>query len=116
MSNAFVPNLRSAVLAWAKPTTIFIAAKKQRDFKTYETYYQYNLLLFRVPSSQNLEFKREGQRAWNEETIYTDTSLILNTDDIIYFESTESERFRIISKIDYKNFGYMQYEIKSDWG
>ena len=111
-----VPNLKNAVMAWAKQTTIYIAAKTQKDFKTYETYYQYSLLIFRVPSGQNLEFKKEGQRSWNRETIYTDTTKILDTDDIIYFSSTENERFRIVSKFDYKNFGFMMYEIESDWG
>lgn len=108
--------MRSAVMAWASPTTVFVAAKKQKDYKTYETYYQYTLMLLRVPSGQALEFKKEGERAWNNETLYCDASIILGVDDIIYFKSTDSERFRIVNVMDYQRFGYMEYQIRSDWG
>lgn len=107
--------MNSAVMAWAKSTKIFVAGKRLHDYKTYETFYEYNLKLFRVPTGQSLEMKPEGQRAWNKETIYTDTKYNLNVDDIIYFENTDTERFRITNKTDYNQFGFIQYEIMSDY-
>jgi hypothetical protein len=74
------------------------------------------LKIVRIPSGQELVIKPEGQRSWNKETIYTDNSLKLDVDDIIYFESTETERFRITNKIDYSLYGYMEYSILSDFG
>jgi len=110
------PNLNSAVMAWAQDTRIFVVGKRQEDYKTYETYYEYKLKIFRVPSGQQLEMKKEGQRSWNNETIYTDNSVDINVDDIIYFEDVKSKRYRIMNKTDYTDFGFVKYEIMSDYG
>lgn len=115
MIKGWYPNLNSAVMTWAKPTMVFIAAKKLHDYKTIESYISKTVNIFRVPTGQQLEMKPEGQRAWNTETLYTDNSLNLGVDDIIYFEILESERFRIVNKTDWNQFGYIEYKIMSDY-
>ena len=102
-------------MAWAKTTRIFVAGKRQQDYKTLETYYEYTLKIFKVPSGQQLDMKPEGQRAWNNETLYTDNSISINVDDVIYFENTDSQRYRIMNKTDYRDFGFVKYEIMSDY-
>lgn len=114
MAKSF-PNMKAAVMAWAEPTKIFIVAKRTADYLVNESYFEKTIKMFRVPSSQNLEMKPEGQRRWNQETVYCDTSFDLKVDDIIIFGCTSGERFRIISKTDYKQFGYVQYELLSDY-
>ena len=115
MNNSWFPNMNSAVMAWAKSTKIYVAGKRMQDYKILETYYEYVMKVFRVPSGQQLEMKPEGQRAWNKETLYTDTKYNLNVDDIIYFENTDTEKFRITNKTDWNQFGFIQYEIVSDY-
>lgn len=107
--------MNSAVMAWAKTTKVFVAGKRINDYKTYETYYPFVMKVFRVPSGQALEMKPEGQRAWNRESLYTDNKYSLDVDDIIYFEGKDTERFRITNKTDYSQFGFIQYEIVSDY-
>jgi len=107
--------MNSAVMAWAKSTRVFVAGKRIQDYKTYETYYEHVMKIFRVPSGQALEMKPEGQRSWNRETLYTDNKFILDVDDIIYFEDTDSEKFRITNKTDWTQFGFVQYDIVSDY-
>jgi len=109
------PNMRSAVMAWATPTRVFIAGKRQDDFKTVETYYEKIVSLFRVPTSQALDMKPEGQRRWNTETIYADVALELKVDDIIVFECADGQKFRVMDKTDWNQFGYVEYSVVSDY-
>ena len=107
--------MRSAVMAWAEETTVFITAKRQVDFKTVESYLEKRVNLFRVPTGQDLDMNKEGQRRWNTETVYADTSLDLKIDDIIFFDSKDSEKFRVINKTDYNAFGFVEYHVISDY-
>jgi hypothetical protein len=109
------PNLRQAVMAWASDTKVFIVAKRQNDYLTEEIYFEKNVKMFRVPTGQNLEMKPEGQRKWNNETIYADISLDLKVDDIIIFDCVSGQRFRVLSKTDWNQFGYVEYAILSDY-
>lgn len=113
--SSWFPNMNSAVMAWAKPTTIYVVGKRLHDYKTVETFYEHRMKVFRVPSGQQLEMKPEGQRAWNKETLYTDTKYGLDVDDVIFFDCKESEGFRIVNKTDYSQFGFIQYDIVSDY-
>ena len=109
------PNMRSAAMAWAKPTVVFITAKRQQDFKTVETYFEKRINLFRVPTGQQIEMKKEGQRRWNTETIYADADIDLKVDDIIFFDHKDSEKFRVKTKTDWNQFGFVEYQVISDY-
>lgn len=109
------PNMRSAVMAWAVPTEVWITAKRQVDYKTVESTFQKTIHLFRVPTGQQLEMKLEGQRRWNAETIYADAELDLRVDDVIIFDSETSPKYRVINKVDWNAFGYAEYSILSDY-
>jgi hypothetical protein len=102
-------------MAWAKPTKIFITAKRLYDYKVVETYFEKTVSMFRVPTGQKLDMKHEGQRSWNTETIYSDNLLDLKVDDIIIFECIESQKFRVIEKTDWSEFGFIEYHIMSDY-
>lgn len=109
------PNMRSAVMAWAEPTVVFIVAKRLTDYKTTESYFKTTVNLFRVPTGQQLEMKTEGQRRWNTETIYSDNALDLKVDDIIIFECESGKKFRVMNKTDWNQFGYVEYQVTSDY-
>jgi hypothetical protein len=109
------PNMQQAVLAWAKETTIFIVAKSQKDFKTVESYYQKTAKIMRVPTGQPLQMKREGQRGWNSETVFAENSLVLKIDDIIVFDCETGQKFRVINKTDYSQFGFVEYQLTADY-
>lgn len=109
------PNMRSAVMAWATTTEVFVTGKRLVDFKVIESYYEKTVKLFRVPTGQQLEMKPEGQRKWNTETVYSDISLDLKVDDIVVFECRDGEKFRVMNKSDWNQFGYVEYELTSDY-
>jgi len=102
-------------MAWAKPTTVFVTAKRQQDFKTVESYFEKRVNLFRVPTGQNIDMRKEGQRRWNTETVYADADLDLKIDDIIFFDRKDSEKFRVKTKTDWNQFGYVEYQVISDY-
>lgn len=115
MINTGLPNIASAVMAWARPTTVWLVGKRDWTFKTYDTYYKKTGNVFRQPTGQTLEMKFEGQRKWNEEKVFTDTKINLDVDDLIMFDTVENPRFRILEKTDYSQFGYYEYLVKSDY-
>lgn len=102
-------------MAWARETRVFVNAKFTEDYRTYESFFEHTAMIFRVPTGQKLEMKPEGQRRWNTETIYTDTTLDLSVDDIIYFDDETDKKYRVLNKTDYKNFGFNEYEITTDY-
>lgn len=115
MIYAGLPNLQSAVMAWAQITNVYVVCKRQQDFKTVESYILRSVRMVRIPTNQPLDMKREGQRRWNDEKIYSEISLDLKVDDIIAFGCEGCERFRVMEKIDYSQYGYFEYSIRSDY-
>lgn len=110
-----LPNINSAVMAWASDTRVFISAKRIQDYKTVESYYENTVKILRIPTGQKLEMKPEGQRKWNTELLYSDNSLDLKLDDIIIFEREDSQKFRVTDKTDWNQFGFIEYRITSDY-
>ena len=111
--NNQLPNMNAAVMAWARETRVFITAKRTYDYKVEESYFEKSVKIFRVPTGQALEMKPEGQRQWNTEILYSDNSLDLKVDDIIVFECRESQKFRVMNKTDWNQFGFIEYRITS---
>lgn len=110
-----LPDMRKAVLHWSKLTTVFIVTKSLVEYETIETIRQQTVKLMRAPTGQDLEMKPEGQRAWNSEIVFSDITLELNPDDIIIFDCIDSKRYRVVSKTDYAQFGYLEYKVLSDY-
>jgi hypothetical protein len=107
--------MNAAVMVWARQTKIFITAKRTQDFKVEESYFEKTAKIFRVPTGQALEMKPEGQRKWNTERLYADNALDLKVDDIIIFECIESQKFRVVNKTDWNQFGFVEYSITSTY-
>jgi hypothetical protein len=109
------PSVAQAVMAWARPTKVYLVCKRQEDFKTVESYKMYTAKLMRQSAGQPLEMKTEGQRRWNNEIVYAETSLELKVDDVIIFDCEQGERFRVMEKINWAIYGYIEYKILSDY-
>lgn len=114
ITHAF-PNIAQAVMAWARPTNVYIVCKRQQDFKTVETYNLETVKLMRQSAGQPLEMKTEGQRSWNNEVVYAEPKLQLKVDDVITFDCEKGERFRVIEKIDWSMYGYIEYRLRGDY-
>lgn len=114
ITNAW-PNIGFTVMAWARPTLVYIVCKRQQDFKTVESLIERNVKMMRQPIGQDLEMKTEGQRKWIDEIIFAECSLELKPDDIIMFGCETGEKFRVVSKTDWSQYGYVEYKLKSDY-
>lgn len=110
-----LPNLRSAVLAWGMPTNVYIVHKWVHDNEIKETYRKKTCIIFQVPTGQNLDIKTEGQRAWNTETLYTDSALDLKVDDVIMLHNLVSQRYRVVNKTDWAKYGFFEYQVTQDY-
>ena len=108
-----LPNLESALGAWAQPLTFVEVVKELRDFKEVETYQARKTRGVRSPlRPQELALKPEGQRAWKWEKIHASPTLQLKIDAIIVFND---RRYRVMSKNDYAEYGYVEYDIVEDF-
>jgi hypothetical protein len=83
------------------------------NFSIIEVATAFDTLGVRQPMKpQDLAMKPEGQRQWQWETMHTIPNVILVPDDVIEFSSI---RYRVMSKTDWKEYGYIEYTIVRDF-
>lgn len=108
-----LPNMQSAVLDYFQPMMFTRIVKTVENFNVVEKPASYYFQGVRQPfTKQQLMMKPEGQRSWKWEMIHALPSLILNPDDIINFNNVT---YRVMGKLDYAEYGYLQYEIVQDY-
>lgn len=117
MTAAGLPNMMSAVNAWAQTLQFVVVGRETIDCKTVETYLPRRGRGMRVPmTAQQLQIKPEGHRAWKWERITCTPSIQLEVNDIIIFGLPSSDtRYRVMAKTDYREYGFIEYEIVQDY-
>ena len=108
-----LPNVGSALLEWFQAMTFTRVVKTVVNFKAKEVETNFVFRGVRQPfTAQQLNQKPEGQRDWLWEKVHAEPSLILNIDEIIYFNSV---KYRVMRKADWKEYGYVEYDIVQDY-
>lgn len=108
-----LPNVSRALLNWFQPLNFVTIVKTVVNFAVVETLTTVNFLGVRQPfTPQMLLMKPEGERQWKWETIHALPGLILSPDDIITFLGVN---YRVMQKLDWKEYGYVQYDIVQDY-
>lgn len=108
-----LPNLSEAMTSWFQTMTFTRLTKAIVNFSTVETPVSYTFTGVKQPfSPEQLEMKPEGMRSWKWFTIHALPDLILATDDIITLTGID---YRVMTKRDYKEYGYVQYEVVEDY-
>lgn len=108
-----LPNVSGALLDWFQNMTFTRVTKIVKDFVLQEVQTNVCASGVRQPlSPQEVRMKPEGERTWKWEKIHALPTLVLNPDDIITFEST---KYRIMSKLDWKEYGYVEYHMVEDY-
>ncbi|NCX93983.1 MAG: hypothetical protein EBX40_04840 [Gammaproteobacteria bacterium] len=110
-----LPNVGNVIMAWAKLTSVYVVCKRQQDFKTVESYIERTVRAMLQPKNQPLNIMEQGQRKWSEKTLYAEVSLLLKPDDVIIFGCQSGKRFRVIDVVDWSDYGYMEYSLRSDY-
>jgi len=61
---------------------------------------------------RQLLIKPEGQRAWSWYTLHAEPGIVLKVDDCVDYLG---KQYRVMSKTDYTLYGYIIYELVTDW-
>lgn len=109
-----LPNMADTIANWFQLLTFKQVVKKTINFQTVETASPLEFQGVVQPfTSQQLAMKPEGQRAWKWFTIHAWPTLILKPDDVIINQA--GTQFRVMEKLDFKEYGYVRYEMIEDY-
>ena len=107
--NSGLPQVGEVLPSWFQTLTFDVISKSLVDYEVQETVLTITTQGVRQPmSAQQLAIKPEGQRGWKWETLHCLPDTILKLDDIVVFEGI---KYRVMQKWDWKEYGYVQYEI-----
>lgn len=104
-----LPQVGNVLPSWFQTLTFDVLSKSVVDYEIQEVATTITTQGVRQPmTAQQLAIKPEGQRAWKWETIHCLPDVVLKIDDIVIFEDI---KYRVMQKWDWKEYGYVQYEI-----
>lgn len=108
-----LPDMGSAMTNWFQKLVFMKVTKEVQNFELVEIKQEYYAQGIRQPlSAQQLQMKPEGQRAWKWQTIHATPALVLEIDEIVIFADTP---YRVMAKLDWKEYGYVEYHIAEDY-
>lgn len=108
-----LPDVSGALFEWFQTITFIQIVKTIINFQSVETQVPTTFQGVWQPfTDQQLTLKPEGQRSWKWFMLHAQPSLILKPDDIV---SYQGEKFRVMSKRDYKEYGYIEYHCIGDY-
>ena len=108
-----LPNVESAMCDWFQPLTFETIVKSTKNFKTVETATTINFSGMIQPLTQEqLAVLPNVNYSWSYFMVHSCTKLQLKTDDRIKYKG---QFFRVQSKRDYSDYGYMEYNIVQDY-
>lgn len=104
-----LPDVSGALLSWFQLLSFTTITDDVYDGKNHPLETTVEFYGVRQPfTSQQLSMKPEGERAWKWEMIHALPTLILSPNDTIVFGGVQ---YKVMGKYDYKEYGYVQYEI-----
>lgn len=108
-----LPQMSEVLLAWFQDMTFDLVTKTIDEYDLKETTQSISTRGVRQPfTSQQLAIKPEGQRAWLWETLHCLPDVKLKPDDVVLFNQV---RYRVMEKLDYSEYGYLEYHIIQDY-
>jgi len=108
-----VPNVSGAMTSWFQAMTFIQVVKTVVNFKVVESKTEINFMgVWQPASAQSIAMKPEGQRAWKWFTVHAEPTVELGPDEVITYQGTQ---YRVKSKMDYTEYGYVQYELIEDF-
>lgn len=110
--NSGLPDVISAIQTLLQDTTAVYVQKQQIDGYTQEVPISIKTKACIQPASQDLTILPEGQRKWKYLDMWCLPNLNLELDDIFW---VRHQGYRILSKIDWKQYGFINYKIIEDY-
>lgn len=114
MSNfTALPQLTGALSNWQQTMVFTTIVKTIVNSKLVETPTDTTFKgVWQPMGPQKLMIKPSGQRAWKWFTCHAAPSLQLKVDEQITFND---EKYRIMEKLDYSPYGYIEYHLVQDY-
>jgi hypothetical protein len=111
--NSNLPNMENALISWYVPMVFEVVTKETIGGRVVETTTPVNFHGVMQPlTTAKLMLRPEGQRTWKWFLMHCDTSLKLNTDDVVIYKGVQT---RVMGVKDYSDYGYLEYELCQDW-
>jgi hypothetical protein len=108
-----LPDVSPGIDMFLQPVQLGIITKKQVSGYTQESIYWISTKAVRQAfTAQQLLLRPEGERAWKWYTIHLLVDTVLKPDDIIKLHGM---RMRIMEKLDYKEYGFVEYHAIEDF-
>lgn len=108
-----LPNVSDVILNWFQAMVFTIVTKTIVNFQLVETGDDINFQGVWQPfSPQQLALKPIGERDWKWFMVHASPNLALTPDQVITYQGTQ---YRVKEKLDYTNYGYVQYNLIEDY-
>jgi hypothetical protein len=108
-----LPSVRSTLAGWFRPLVLGRVTKTMVDFEVKEVFREQGCRgVIQPHGPQELKLKPEGQRSWNWQLLHTTPDVNLETDERFKIKNTP---FRVMSKQDWSEYGYVTYELVQDY-
>lgn len=112
-STGNLPQVGVAMLSWFRPMVFGRIVTTVVNFVEKEIMEPFQFQgVWQVMSPQQLTIKPDYQRAWRWFMVHATPNLDLRPYEVINYEGTQ---YRVMSKSDYKEYGYVMYELCADW-
>ena len=115
LSNAAssLPDVGAAIMEILQPAKVSYVQKQQIAGYTQEVLIEIDTKIsIQSMDPEKLQMRSEGQRSWNSFRVYALSNLDLDTDSIF---TVKGDNYRILSKTDWKDFGFIEYSTVEDY-
>lgn len=114
LKGGLLPDMSDVIPGWFQPLSFGLLSKGVIDFEETETVENVSTMGMVQPMSpQQISIRPEGQRAWKWKTLHCLADISLKPDDLVVIGG---ERYRVMAKLDYSEYGYCEYHICGDYG
>jgi hypothetical protein len=108
-----LPNMSTTLLNWFMPIVFGVITKLDSNYEIIETIEEITFRGIWQPfTAQKLSIKPEGQRAWSWFTVHAEMTLILEIDSVILYKNV---KHRVMEKLDFQEYGYVEYHLVKDY-
>lgn len=108
-----VPDVSGTMRDWYQPMSFQPVKKTVSGFQVVEKVAPINFRgLIQPLTERALQLKPEGQRAWSWFLLFSDPVLTLQVDDVVIWNNKPT---RVMGRLDYALYGYVQYSLVQDW-
>lgn len=108
-----LPNMADTLANWFQLLMFEKVIKSVVNFQLVETTVPMQFQGFVVTEpKRTLKMSANGQRKWRVKTVYAWPTLQLSPDDIVKYENIQ---YRVGATLDFKQYGYIAYELLEDY-